>query len=435
MLRYDKLISTKGVVASLLIIALLLPQASTAQLPEGPAYVVIGAFAIEKNARKLVEYARSKDIEVAYEIHPDKDLYYVYEYVDQPWQERERIYSHYPEFYDVWVYYGTLGRKTNNSDDSSPTAVAQSQQGEDADMPEQMPIIHSEMAAEASAGIASNEEEPSADTNPEVQTDANDPASMTSRRDADTAPVITNIEPKEGYFYLYFNTVNAKNMKEVKGPVNVIDPVRAKLLTQAKSHEVVELKDPKNGAAAVKASANIFGFREVQHTLNLVDPINDTTSNYIHAIGDSIIVDFELERLKKGDVVVMYNVYFFKDAAIMKPESIYELNALLDMLRENENLVVKLHGHTNGNSHGKIIHLDMEDKNFFSLTATHLENHGSAKKLSEYRAYTIQHWLMDQGISQDRIEIKGWGGKQMIYDKHDTQAYKNVRVEVEIVED
>ena len=149
--------------------------------------------------------------------------------------------------------------------------------------------------------------------------------------------------------------------------------------------------------------------------------------------GDSILVDFDLQRFKKGDILIMYNVYFFKDAAIMKPESIYELNSLLDMLKENDDLVVKIHGHTNGNSHGKIIHLDLDDKNFFGIHGEHKESFGSAKKLSLFRAYTIQHWLMEQGISQERMEIKGWGGKRMIYDKHSSQAEQNVRVEIEIL--
>ncbi|MEQ8926423.1 MAG: hypothetical protein RLO81_11455 [Fulvivirga sp.] len=64
-----------------------------------------------------------------------------------------------------------------------------------------------------------------------------------------------------------------------------------------------------------------------------------------------------------------------------------------------------------------------------------METKASAKKLSEYRAYTIQHWLMDQGIEENRMEIKGWGGKKMLYDKHSSLAEKNVRVEIEILEE
>ncbi|MEM6755463.1 MAG: OmpA family protein, partial [Cyanobacteria bacterium P01_C01_bin.38] len=240
---------------------------------------------------------------------------------------------------------------------------------------------------------------------------------------------------KEGVYHLYFNLLNAKKLKEVKGRVKVIDAERSKQLLVAKSHEIVNIKNPNNGSNRIKVASDIFGFKDVQYTLDLDNPVTDSTSAYVETIGDSIIVNFMLDRYRKGDVLVMYNVYFYRDAAIMKSESIYELNSLLDMLQENENYKVKIHGHTNGNSQGKIIHLDPEDKNFFSLKANHLETNGSAKKLSLYRAYSIQHWLIDQGIAEERMEIKGWGGKRMLYDKHDTQADQNVRVEIEILEE
>lgn len=382
---------------------------SQAQEPkESPGYVVIGAFTIEKNAIKLIDYAKEKNISAQYKIHPTKDLFYVYEEMDKPSAERDRIKEQFPEFYDVWVYRGELGRNGLNKQDN-PVLVAKSEAND------KVQVI-TEMDQSAHAGIASEESTNETISNLEIE----EPK---------------NLEKKENTYHVYLNTINAKNMKEVKGRVNVIDPVRAKQLLVAKSHEVTEVKDPNNGDKTVKLATDIFGFREVQQIIDLDNPVNESTKDFVHTIGDSIIVDFELQRFKKGDVLVMYNVYFFKDAAIMRPESIYELNSLLDMLKENENLVVKLHGHTNGNSHGKIIHLDPEDKNFFSLNADHKEDNGSAKKLSLYRAYTIQHWLIEQGISPERMDIKGWGGKQMIHDKHDTQAYKNVRVEVEIVEE
>ncbi len=388
--------------ASALYFTLAMNSYGQSQTINNETYVVIGAFSIEKNAQKLIEYAKEKNISADYQIHPTKDLFYVYEATENPKQEWQRIKDNYPEFYDVWIYTGKLGRIDEHISENSTV---------------------SKVDKSAHAGISDKLSESKSEiTLAEKEGTSND---------SQSAPIVK----EQGVYQVYFNTYNSKNMKEVKGNVNVIDPVRAKQLINAKSHEIVQVKNPNNGLNSVKLSTEIFGFREVQQTINLDNPVNDTTSNFVHMVGDSIIVDFELERFKKGDVLVMYNVYFFKDAAIMRPESIYELNSLLDMLKENENLVVKLHGHTNGNSHGKILHLDLEDKNFFSLNATHKEDVGSAKKLSLYRAYTIQHWLIEQGIAEERMEIKGWGGKKMMYDKHDTQAYKNVRVEVEIIEE
>lgn len=375
--------------------------------PKHKTYAVIGAFTVQHNANRLVELVKQFDMQATVRKNEHRGLYYVYidESIDQKsiLNKVRSLRSDYNQFYDAWAYTGDF---TNKKEVITG-------------LPE---IDAQDLQSSVTTGVASAP----------YQEEAKIQNKVVSIAEETIKPVL---EKKEDHYYFYFNAINSKNFKEVKGNVNIIDPERAKHLKEAKSHELVELKDPDNGTRRVKVASNMFGFREVQHTLDLDDPELLKENPAVHVIGDSIVVDFSLERFKKGDILIMYNVYFFKDAAIMKPESIYELNSLLDMLKENENLVVKIHGHTNGNSHGKIIHLDMEDKNFFGINGEHKESFGSAKKLSLYRSYTIQHWLMEQGIKEERMEIKGWGGKKMIYDKHSTQADQNVRVEIEILEE
>ncbi len=393
------------------------------------SYVVIGAFSFEKNAVRFTSYAQDKALEAVYEINPGRNLFYVYVFVSEDRNEANRelfkVRGTHPEFKDAWVYEGQLGSASlNNLEDesgdlrtmTSEITISRQIREPNTNTEEYVPSVQStEISDEKGKSTIENRETASIDTPNTVEE--------------------TGLVKEEGIHNFYFNLLNAKRLKEVKGRVKVIDPERAKQLMVAKSHEIVQVREPNNGTNRIKVASDIFGFKEVQYTIDLDNPVTDSTSAFIETIGDSIIVNFELERYKKGDVLVMYNVYFFRDAAIMKNESIYELNSLLDMLQENEKYKVRIHGHTNGNSHGKIIHLDPEDKNFFSLKADHLETNGSAKKLSLFRAYTIQHWLIDQGIAENRMEIKGWGGKKMIYDKHDSQADKNVRVEIEITAD
>jgi len=371
------------------------------------SYAVIGAFTVQGNAQRLVELVKKYDLKAVIRNNEHRGLFYVY--VAQSSQREDivkkvaELKTNYPEFYDAWAYTGdftekpkpqiVVANKSESTDTSKETLVA---------------------SRNTTTGVAA----------PPMKADEKENDEKAS-----------DIEKKAGHYYLYFNAINSRNLKEVKGNINIIDPERVKQLKEARSHELVELEDPNNGTRKIKVASSIFGFREIQHTIDLDDPESLAENPAVEMIGDSIVVNFDLQRFKKSDVLVMYNVYFFKDAAIMKPESIYELNSLLDMLKENENLVVRIHGHTNGNSHGKVIHLDLDDKNFFGINGNHKESHGSAKKLSLYRAYTIQHWLMEQGVSEERMDIKGWGGKRMIYDKHSTQADKNVRVEVEILEE
>jgi len=378
----------------------------TSEKSEFKTYLIIGAFSVESNAKRLIELSQQFDFSAKYRENDNRGLYYVY--VDKA-QDRNSMIKKaldlrkkYSQFYDAWAYTG---------DFSVPRAI--------------------ERNIEKSELVASKDSQPliKEGTSYSKEQSLDDVTNDVSESEEET------FKMKENHFYFYFNAINSKNLKEVKGNVNIIDVERAKQLKQAKSHRLVELKDPDNGTRRVKVASNMFGFKEVQYTLDLDDSAALAKHPEVQMAGDSIIVDFELKRFKKGDILLMYNVYFFKDAAIMEPESIYELNALLDMLKENDDLVVKIHGHTNGNSHGKIIHLDMNDKNFFTINGEHKESTGSAKKLSLYRAYTIQHWLMEQGVKENRMEIKGWGGKKMIYDKHSTQADKNVRVEIEILEE
>jgi outer membrane protein OmpA-like peptidoglycan-associated protein len=126
-------------------------------------------------------------------------------------------------------------------------------------------------------------------------------------------------------------------------------------------------------------------------------------------------------------------VFFYIDAAVMKPDSKFEVDKLLEMLKENPNYKIKIHGHTNGNSHGKIIRMG-ESKNFFALVDTE-EGFGSAKQLSEERANTIRDFLVANGVEESRMIVKAWGGKRPIHDKHSQRAHENVRVEVEILQD
>ncbi|MBL6447333.1 OmpA family protein [Fulvivirga sp. 29W222] len=367
------------------------------------SYVVIGAFAYQNNAIRFTAFAREQMLDANYALNPNRNLYYVYVFsspnVTEAIEEVRRVRT-IPGFSDAWVYQGPLGESTM----STPSVITYKEEDiEEVDEryePEEM-----------------NEEQVEEKDEPEMVEEKID----------------NGIGKKEGYYYLYFNATNKKTLKEVKGNVKILDLERIKEIGEGKTHEIVELKDPNNGTGRIKLISDIFGFREIQHEIDLDEPVNDTTRTYTSMVGDSIIVDFELERFKKGDVLVMYNVYFFIDAAIMKPESVYELNNFLDMLSENDKLKVRIHGHTNGNSKGKIIYLNQDDKNFFNINANHKETIGSAKKLSLYRAETIKQWMLEQGISEDRIEVKGWGGKRMLYDKFDPLAYKNVRVEVEIL--
>ena len=233
---------------------------------------------------------------------------------------------------------------------------------------------------------------------------------------------------------VFLSLFDATNNRVVDGEVAVVDPDKSKLLNEVRGNNYLYLPEPKNKSGVLTLICDVPGYRKIQHEINFKDPLTDTLKNYIELLGTTIIVNFELSRLQRGDIYTLYNVYFYNDAAIMLPESKYELQSLAQMLTENPSYKIRLHGHTNGNYHGKIVKSGSDD-DLFSISDRSIKTVGSAKDLSYQRAEVIKKYLSSNGVNPLRIEIKAWGGKRPIFDKHSVNAKKNLRVEVEVLED
>ncbi|HLT75616.1 MAG TPA: OmpA family protein [Ohtaekwangia sp.] len=273
-----------------------------------------------------------------------------------------------------------------------------------------------------------------------VDTVSEEPTELREERiiePADTIVVTDNEEIVQykqmtlGNTEVFLSLFHARNNRIVDGEVTVVDTERAKEITRVKGNEYLHLPDPKSESGQLTLICEAFGYRKLQYELNYPVPLADTVKPYIDLMGTTIVVNFDLVRYHKGDIATLYNVYFFNDANVMVPESRYELNMLLQMMQEVPSYRIRLHGHSNGNFRGKIIKMGSE-KNFFSLDGS-VNTLGTAKELSQLRAEVIRDYLVENGISGDRIEIKAWGGKKPLFDRNGPNARKNVRVEVEIL--
>lgn len=385
----------------------------TLSFQPGVNYVVIGAFAVRGNAIRFTSHALAMKYDARYEFNPNRNLYYVY-VLDTKDREvalsearRLRVES---EFNDAWVYGGALGKEGPGIDINpvTDTQIGTVQRDD---------IVSASGSSKVTASVSSDVP---LDSETTIATAAPRPAGEASREVEDAAL---------GTRFL-FNVFRASDRESVEGDVDVIDTDRSRKVATYKANESVRVASPANRTGGVSLMCEVFGYRKVQHDINYNDPAG---AGIQKDADGNIVVPFELVRLQRGDIAVMYNVYFFKDAGVMRPESRYEVTSLLEMLRENPNYKIKLHGHTNGGAPGKIISMGKE-KNFFSLTGTK-EGVGSAKKLSEERAEVIREYLLNEGIDASRMQVKAWGGKRPIHEKNSARAEENVRVEVEILED
>jgi outer membrane protein OmpA-like peptidoglycan-associated protein len=233
---------------------------------------------------------------------------------------------------------------------------------------------------------------------------------------------------------VFLSLFNSTNNEVIDGEVEVVNTETSKLITRVKGNSYINLPNPGTKSGNLTLISNTFGFRKEQLEINYKETEKDTLKPYVALVGNYYQINFGLSQIHKGDISTLYNVYFFNDAAIMLPDSKYQLNSLLELMKASPTMKILLHGHTNGNGRGKIIYMG-PSQDFFKITKDVVQGSGSAKELSEARAETIKMWLVDQGVPDSRIEVKGWGGNRMLHDKESSFARKNIRVDVEVAED
>lgn len=381
-----------------------------------PNYVVIGAFAKHKNAINFTNHASDLSLSAKYEINPNRNLYYVYVLTTpdraKAIEEARRLRKE-TEFFDTWVFNGLLGK-------DAPASA----KGQDIN-----PVTEQQIVKVPSSDIAVSQEvsEANSVTSENIQANAVADSSKISAPSNEISPSLDDdLDGKSFLFKLY----RASDSTTVEGDVDVIDTEKSKKIGTYKGNIPVRISKPSGKSGQVSYVCEVFGYRKLQRDLDFSSPQSDDIK--IDENGNTVI-PFELVRLRKGDIAIMYNVYFFKDAGIMRPESRFEVNSLMQMLNENPKYKIKIHGHTNGNAAGKIISMGSSNS-FFALTDTK-EGYGSAKKLSEERANVIKEYLISEGIHAHRMHVKSWGGKRPIHDKMSNRAQENVRVEIEILED
>jgi outer membrane protein OmpA-like peptidoglycan-associated protein/LysM repeat protein len=244
-----------------------------------------------------------------------------------------------------------------------------------------------------------------------------------------------SLAPFSKSFYVYANVTSGVNKQPVGGTLQVIDLKKKTLVYNVQANKTQAVPLFNEGGKQKLIICDIFGYKKQDFDLNLDNIINDSTAQQVQIVDDTIVVNFELKRLEKGDVAVAYNIFFYDDASVMLPKSTYELDQLLELMTENNKIKIRIHGHTNTSKLGKILYLEKGDKTFFRLTAKNKETFGPARQLSKKRAETIKYYLESKRISDNRIETEGHGGSDMLYPNTHPLSYKNKRVEIEILAD
>ena len=143
----------------------------------------------------------------------------------------------------------------------------------------------------------------------------------------------------------------------------------------------------------------------------ILPPEKPVKNEYIPEITSSA-TDIKNVNYKIGETVKLDNIFFKTDKAELLPESVKELNNLIELLNNNLNLKIEISGHTDN--------IGTDNYN---------------QKLSENRAKAVVDFLVQHGIDGARLKYAGYGSKQPVATNYTEEGRaKNRRVEFKILE-
>lgn len=379
---------------------LLIPSFAWAQ---DEYYVTIGVFAVQDNAVRYTAKANKAGFSAQYAINTERNYYYVY-LLQTP--EKRKAVSFMvkvraeSDYKDAWVFIGHLGVDRPVEEKPAEPVVT----------PAVTPVI--------APVVAETKTEPT-------------PTDAAVKKDSvievkPTPPPVKRVV--KGKLFT-FKFINAENGNEIRGEVHFAESKKATQYQAFKADEVIDLPTPKNSAGVYYITTIAPGYKPVITPFNFKDPL--PVSSGTGSEGE-LIIPLSLERAKRGDYIEFNNVSFFRNSVVLHPQSQMELDGLADLMKEHKDYQVRIHGHCNGNEDRDIITLGTSTK-FFDSDPGNVKKKASAKELTLFRAEAVRKYLISQGVEEDRMKVKGEGGKLMIYPQTSVYANYNDRVEVEVI--
>ena len=195
---------------------------------------------------------------------------------------------------------------------------------------------------------------------------------------------------------------DALSEEPIEAVIEIFDNEKDELVSTMNSNSktgryLVSLPSGRNYGISVKAEGYLF-FSE-----NFDIP---ETTTY-----QEVTKDVVLSKVGIGSRIVLRNIFFDYGQATLRETSFSELNRLVGLMKAYPRMKIEIGGHT--------------------------DNHGSLSfntKLSEDRAKSVVDYLIDNGISKDRLAYKGYAFTEPIATNDtDEGRQQNRRVEFKVI--
>ncbi len=122
--------------------------------------------------------------------------------------------------------------------------------------------------------------------------------------------------------------------------------------------------------------------------------------------------DFRMNKMKVGETVVLQNIFFETNLAVITPLSYPALDRVINFMKKNPDIKVEIDGHTDS-----------------------VGSDAYNQRLSQARAQAVVEYLVKHGIGRDRLVAKGFGETKPVAPNTTPEGRaKNRRVEFKILE-
>ena len=197
--------------------------------------------------------------------------------------------------------------------------------------------------------------------------------------------------------------IDEKTGKPVEAEIVIVDNKTNKIIYKTKSNGkngeyTVTIPSGKNYAMLISKSGYLF------HSENF-DLVSTSTYQEVNK-------DIDLKSAEVNNTVTLNNVFFEFGSAVIQKYSETELNKVVEFMKQNPQMKVEISGHTDD--------IGTYEQNMI---------------LSKQRADAVANYLIEHGISADRLVTKGYGYTKPIV-PNDTPEHRqqNRRVEFKIIE-
>jgi outer membrane protein OmpA-like peptidoglycan-associated protein len=363
-------------------------------------YVVVGAFAADENASEFKGYLPGQELDTSYTDSGKGNLLHFYVLKTSDKQSAISKTLKLKQEIDAWRSSGAAPAESQLEGRVSGWVAT-------APVPEQTSEVTAEGGATASEGSA---------------------ASGAVSAGAATAGKIP--APPVGKYFNF--KIESPEGRPIPAQVHHVDFDNGLELAAYKANTFVDLLKPGHADEPMTVVCGLFGYKEIHKYIDYTNPSATDEEAFVDSQGVWVI-PYKLERVEKGDVSVMYNVSFYKDAVVMRKKSKLDLDELVKMMHSNPYYEITIHAHCNGKSKREII-APGPDRNYFDVAGS-VKLTGSAKDLTMLRAEAIQSYLVDHGIDASRTNIFAWGGSDMLVKSNSPHANLNDRIEIEFTRD